>query len=181
MKRRFEFRLARVRRVRELEERVARGVWSVAERAARTAEDELEERRRAVQAAREELLASARDEGGALRPGAVVQGHRAIEVLLGGVHRHRELARTARDQAERLAEAWRRRRVDRRALEQLEERARARHRAEVERLENAALDERAGARRPGAPGAHRVLPEAGPRPGAPAAGYRSSREEAEAE
>jgi len=142
MKRRFEFRLARLRRVREIDEQVARAVWTAAEAESREATALLEEAREAVHQAHEDL-------SGALDPGAdprldprnVLTSLTTIEGMLEGVRRRRESALTLRHQADQLAETWREREVDRRALVELETRARERHRQELGRHEIAETDE----------------------------------------
>lgn len=137
MKRRFEFRLARLRRIREIDEQVARAAWSEAENASRVATAELARARAAVEDANRNLAGVP----GELQPGEVLLSLQVIEGLKRAVHARRELALTRQGQAKELADAWREREVDRRALEQLEERARVRHREELERADNAEIDE----------------------------------------
>jgi flagellar export protein FliJ len=137
VKRRFEFRLARLRRVREINEQVARAARAAAERESRRATALLEQARGEVEEARRCLSGSP----GPLQPQRILHSLGAIETMLQDVGRKREGALTREAQARELAEAWREREVDRRALEQLENRARDRHRAELERRENAETDE----------------------------------------
>lgn len=144
MKRRFEFRLDRLRRIREIDEQVARAVWTAAEAESREATTLLEKARGAVQDAREGLSFSL-DPGAdtSLDPREVLLSLDAIQSMLEIVRERRESALTLRTQADRLAEDWQEREVGRRALVELEARARSHHRAERERQENAELDEQA--------------------------------------
>ena len=149
---RFEFRLARVKRVREIEERVARAAWSSAERTATEAEARCD-------AARERIADARRAPAGEIDPTRILLGHRATDGLLQGLLRSKEAALTLRGQAARLGQAWQGREVDRRALEELETRARERHRVAREREEAKEMDETGIARsrrgRPDAPGQDR--------------------------
>ena len=138
MKRRFEFRLERVRRVRDIEERVARAERARTESQARQAEDRRDEARALLVRSRSELgtrLARA------VEVRAVLASQRALDGLLVGLRRRAETARTARLQAERSAALHGERKSAARALEELRERARRRHLAEVEKADNATLDE----------------------------------------
>jgi len=155
---RFRFKLERLKRVRGIEERIARAALSNAERAARDAEDEVERHRGVVDRGRD---AAAGASDGPLDAGSAELDRRAIDHLLRVLTKRRETALTARGQADRLGDAWRERERDRRGLAELEERLRTRFRRDAERAEAATLDEialarstnprRAGrARRPGA-------------------------------
>jgi flagellar export protein FliJ len=142
MNRRFEFRLSRLRRVREIDEQVARAVWTAAEAESHEASVLLEEARTAIAEAREDLSTSLDPASGTtVDPRSVLVALESIQGMLDDVHRRREDALTLRAQADRLAEAWREREVERKALVELENRARERHRAELEREENAEMDE----------------------------------------
>ena len=148
MRRRFAFRLGRVRRVREIEERLARATWSQAEGEAAEAEMREADRRRERDRSRRELARELGPRGGErLDPARVLISERALANETRALALARERALTLRAQAERLAADWRDRERDRRALVELEERARARHRRELERWEGAQLDEAALARR----------------------------------
>jgi len=138
VKRRFDFRLERVRRVRDLEERVARAERAQAEALARAAETSRDEARSVLERSRA-YLRSILD--GALDPARVLHSQRALDGELAALRRRVESARTLRTQAERLAAAHREKRSAARALEELRERARQRHAAELEREDNAVLDE----------------------------------------
>lgn len=143
MKRRFEFRLERVRRIRELEERVARAERASAEGLARAAETSRDEARAVLERSRAHLRELLRGPLEPLDPREVQHVHRALDHILHHLRRRVESARTLRTQAERMADAHLERRNAARALEELKERARARHAAELLRAENAALDEAA--------------------------------------
>ncbi len=139
----FRFRLERVKRVRTLEESVARAAWAQAERAAQRAELEVGHYRQAVEEARAQVAART----GALSPRDAEVERRAIDRLLAGLRARKERALTARGQASVLGNAWRVRERDRRALEELEQRARARALLEGERRAALAMDEIAMERR----------------------------------
>lgn len=138
MKRRFEFRLARVQRVRELEERVARSERVQAEGLARAAEARRDEARSVLAQSRAHLHAIL---SGNFDPRAVLSYQRMLDGELTSLRRRVESARTQRTQAERMAALHRERKSAARALEELRERARLRHGAELEKHENAVLDE----------------------------------------
>ena len=133
----FRFRLARLKRVRAIEERVARASWSAAEHDAAGAEAALERHRAAIEGARTV------GGGTALDPRRALVDQQIVDGLVRGLLPRKEEALTLRGQARRLAAAWRERESDRRALEELETRARERHRAELQRLENREMDETA--------------------------------------
>jgi len=138
MKRRFEFRLERVRHVRELEERVARAERASAEELARAAEASRDRARATLERSRAELAGLL---SGRLDPRSVLGAQRALDSELVRLRRAVESARTARMQAERLASAHRERQKAARALAELKERARVRHALELGKEENAQLDE----------------------------------------
>jgi len=138
MKRRFEFRLQRVLRVRDLEERVVRAQRAQAEGAARAAEERLEETRGGLARSRgllRGLLASGP------RPESLLVLQRALDGELGALRRRTESVRTLRIQAERMAQVHRERKSAARALEELRQRARVRHASAVTKAENQELDE----------------------------------------
>lgn len=138
MKRRLEFRLERVRRVRDLEERVARAERIHAEGVARAAEASRDAARELLERSRETLrkiLAGTPD------PRTVLVAQKALDGELAFLRRRSESARTLRTQAERIAAAHSERKNAARALEELRARAQKRHGAELEKLENAQLDE----------------------------------------
>ncbi|MSR63032.1 MAG: hypothetical protein EXS08_11370 [Planctomycetes bacterium] len=138
MKRRFDFRLERVRRVRDLEERVARAERASAEELARAAEASRDRARATLERSRAELAELL---SGTLEPRGVLSAQRALDSELVRLRRAVESARTARMQAERSASAHRERQKAARALAELRERARLRHALELDKEENAQLDE----------------------------------------
>jgi hypothetical protein len=138
MKRRFDFKLERVAKIRAVEERVARAERLSAEMLARAAEARRDQARAVLQRSRAwlgELLAGRVDARG------VLQAHRALDLEVERLRRTSESARTVRTQTERMAAAHRARKSAARALEELRLRARARHRELLEKEDNAALDE----------------------------------------
>jgi len=140
MKRRFEFRLQRVARVRELEERLARSERAAAEALARAAETRRDRARVVLQRSRawlRELLLEKTD------PRSVLLSQRALDSELRALERAVESSRTLRTQAEKLAAAHRTKKSAARALEELRTRALERHRSTLEQADNALLDETA--------------------------------------
>lgn len=138
MKRRFDFRLERVRRVRDLEERVVRAERAQAESLARAAEASRDEARSVLEESRAWLRSILT---GALEPARVLSSQRALDDGLAALRRRVETARTLRTQAERMASLQRERKSVVRALDELRERARRRHAAALEQGDNATLDE----------------------------------------
>lgn len=136
---RFRFRLARVARVREIEEESARAQWAAAESLAARAEAALEAARESATAARLELaqLQSAPR----LDPAAVMRAHGLVQRLLARVKLAKEAWRQARIRADQQMALWRERDRDRKALDKLEERAHERFLAEEQALESAKADE----------------------------------------
>ncbi len=158
MKRRFEFRLERVSRVRSLEERVARAERAAAEHLARVAEARAARARDGVADSRAWIRERLRE---TVHPRAVLRWHRLLDREQHALARAFEAARSTRTQAERAAAAHGERKSRARALEELRARARERHRAELEKSDNALLDE-ASLRSRGRRAAKR---ETGSRPG----------------
>jgi len=138
MKRRFEFRLERVRHVRDLEERVARAERTRAEGAARAAEQRRDTARLDLERSRAVLRALLT---GAPDPRTILRAQELLDGELNALRSRIEMARTLRMQAERLATHHGERRSAARALEELRARSRQRHLTAVERLDNVELDE----------------------------------------
>jgi len=138
VKRRFDFRLERVRRVRDVEERVARAERARAEELARAAETARDEARSVLERSRAWLSTLLE---GRLEPGHVLASQRALDAELAQLRRRVESARTVRAQAEHAAAEHRERKSAARALEELRERNRRQHAAELEKSDNAVLDE----------------------------------------
>src|SRR5262249_47217449 len=126
MKRRFDFRLARVARVRELEERVARAERAQAEGFARAAETRATGARNEVARARAWLSDVL---SGRIDPRRTLSMHRVLDGQQARLRSAIESARTLRTQAERMAALHRARKAAARALEELRARALGRHRA----------------------------------------------------
>jgi flagellar biosynthesis chaperone FliJ len=139
VKRRFEFRLARLLRVRAIEEELARAALARAEAEARSAAAVRERAAHELARGRSELVADLAT--GTIRPARVLLAQRALGNLAVALRARLERERTLVGQASVLRAAWRARETDRRALVELESRAHRSHRAELERRENAALDE----------------------------------------
>lgn len=156
MKRRFDFRLARVLRVRRVEARIASASFALAERAAREAELRRDEVLADVGRAQSELrdmLApgpdrppSDRRDPDRIVPRVALIAHEQISRQLALLRSRMEDALTARARAERMAMDWRARDAARRALERLEERQRSAHLRCLERSDEKAIDERTSAR-----------------------------------
>lgn len=140
----YQFRLARLKRVRDVEERTARERFLAADRIAREAEETVVRAREAVRDAEGDLRAAQSDR--ALSPVRVLTALDAIAGLRERVRmlHERELPLRAAAEAERAA--WSERRRDLRGLERLEDRDRERWRAEEGRREALALDEVAAMR-----------------------------------
>jgi flagellar export protein FliJ len=143
VRRRFEFRLRRVARVRDIEEQMAREERAAAEARARAAAAAREQAREALEAARGEL---AKRLHGPLEARSVLSAHRLLDDhqrLLG--ERLREAAET-RQGADQAAQVHRERKAAAQAMEKLRDRARDRHREALAREENAEMDEVASTR-----------------------------------
>ena len=136
---RFRFRLARLARVRQIEERLARERWIAQELASREA-DAHAERRRAEHGEALRELAELRARG-RLDPAAVLGAEAWRERLLAARGAALERARAARQRADGLAGAWRAREREQEGLERLERRDRERHRRAADANETKALDE----------------------------------------
>ena len=137
MKRRFEFKLARLLRVRTIQEEVARAEWAAAEAEATRAESELEALHSNLRAERRRL---GHRLAGRLTGANVLSSHAALDAQLVALEQAAASARQARKRADVLVQAWRAREQERRALVELHERGRARHRRELERDEEETRD-----------------------------------------
>jgi hypothetical protein len=145
---RFKFRLARIERVRTIEEEIARGRYAEAELAARAAEDLAQ---RCADA-----LTECDEHARRLQGQLQLAPHEMLRTIVAAgearerTRRARDRAATLRYQAGLVRASWLERRKDARALERLEERHREIHeigeqRADTESMNAAAL-ERAGRR-----------------------------------
>lgn len=120
---RFKFKLARLLRVRELREELARGELVAAEHALRSAELALEHARADLCDARSELaLLQTR---AAIAPGTVLAAQRTVPGLERRIGERRERAQGLALAAAAARDVWQAARVDVRALRELELRARA--------------------------------------------------------
>lgn len=138
------FRLERLRRVRAMQERVARAAWAEAEVAALEREDRAQREADRHLQAREHLIEGLTT--GAVDPRSVLADDEAIERLEAGALAARDRARQARDIAEQAREPWRERRVEAEALNRLRERWNRSAREAERTTEQRELDERASAR-----------------------------------
>jgi len=158
VKRRFDFRLARLLRVRAIEERVARAEWSEYETAAQAHERRRAERADQLERSRAEL-AQRIAPGSTVRPEWMLVAESALDGQVRDLLHAHEDTLTRRAQADAMGTVWRERERDRRVLAELEGRSRHRHREELERWENQQLDEQALLRRSAALAANRRRPE----------------------
>jgi len=157
----FRFRLARLLRVRRLEEEIARGELAHASRRASEARSSAERAEAEVERGRSDLLRL--QAGPRLEPPAVIARHAAQD----GVARARAECERRALELEREAEVRRETLMGARAavrgLERLSERRRALHLAQLERADRLELDEVAQRVRRGAPASlPRLLGRAGP-------------------
>ncbi|MBI5363000.1 MAG: flagellar export protein FliJ [Planctomycetes bacterium] len=140
----YHFRLARLMRVRDVEERTAKERFLAADRIAREAEDAVVRARDAVRDAEGDLRAAQADR--ALSPTRVLTTLDALAGLRARVRVLHERSLPLRAAAEVERAAWSERRRDLRGLERLEDRDRERWRAEEGRREARTLDEVAAMR-----------------------------------
>ena len=133
-----------MRRIRTIEERLARGEWGAAESAATEAEREREHQTDALAASRRALVVAM--EAGTIDPKRALLEQRALDSQLLALTVADQNWLTRRAQAQALGEAWREREAKRRALDELAKRARARHSRDVQAADNAEMDEVAGQR-----------------------------------
>lgn len=139
-----ERRLGRVRRVRELQERVLRAEWALAQRAVTEAEEAIDGILELRTAARAEL--EQRVSVGTLDPREVLNEEDTLDRLDGAL----AAAETRRRAAQRVADArrapWQERRTDAEALRRLEGKQRAERRAAAAKAEQAQMDDLTSAR-----------------------------------
>ena len=135
----FKFRLGRLSRVREIQERNARNIWAAAEEIARNHREVVEHYQGEVARSRQELALIQAEE--AMDISDVLRTQDLIKRLEDRRGVAEERARTSRFQADQLHETWRQAKSDAHALERLEERASAEHQLEERKLEIAQMDE----------------------------------------
>lgn len=140
----FQFRLARLQRVRSVEERAARERFVTAEHLARAAEDAVLAAEEDVRGAEAELRAE--QSSTAVSPSRVLTALDALARLRERVQLLRDRAKPLRASAEAERTHWSERRRDLRGLERLEDRDRERWWTEAGRRDALAMDEVAGLR-----------------------------------
>jgi flagellar export protein FliJ len=138
---RFRFPLERVRRVRNVQEEIARNTWGDAVRAARGARALADGIASEIDAAGEALVA--RQSRGDWNAAEVLQQFAGIDRLRTALASARRTAAEREREADRLEAEWKERRSGARALEKLRAKQHAAHTTEELRLEHAALAERA--------------------------------------
>jgi flagellar export protein FliJ len=140
----FRFRLAKLRRVRALQEDAARVAWAEAVALARVAEQAAAQRAEELESARRFL---ARERASrTTRPALLLAYEQALWSNEAAARRARERAVTLSGQADRLRTPYEQRRSDRKALDNLHDREREEHEGELRRREQLALDEIVSAR-----------------------------------
>lgn len=140
----FHFRLARLKRLREIEENAARERFLAADRSAREAEDAARAARDAVHRAEDELRAV--QSSPSFGASTVLNGLVTVDALRARIPLADERTRAARAKAEVERQAWSERRRDVKGLERLEDRDRERWTAEEGRREALTMDEVASLR-----------------------------------
>jgi flagellar export protein FliJ len=138
---RYEFGLQRVKRVRGVEEDMAKAEFGTAEAAARTAEARAAECHAAVERAIDDLRGL--QGSPRLAPSSVIVALGLVDDARRSWFDAEELANVARARAEELRRAWQARKRDLDGLERLDDRARAEWTLEREREEAHAIDETA--------------------------------------
>jgi flagellar export protein FliJ len=150
------FKLARVLRVRRIEEELARDRFKAVEQVARQAEETAETIGREIAKAQEELTETRLHRR--IPPEDLVMAQMTLESLDRTLTEQRRRAGDLRREADGMRAAWERARGDMRTLERLEERFRASQRAEEQAQENREMDENALRRAPsGSPLPNRAL------------------------
>lgn len=141
---RFQFRLARLLKLREIDEELARDAFLAADHKARDAERAVElasqERARAIDDARA-MQSSAK-----LEPHALLAAGTCVERALVRLQERTRVAQGLRAKAEAERATWTARRADLKGLERLQDRDRDAWRAEEGRREAQTLDEVASVR-----------------------------------
>lgn len=140
----YQFRLARVQRVRAVEEDLARARFGEAELEARNAEDRAEARRRDIDRAIDDLRGL--QGSPKLAPTSVIAALSLVDEARATWRDADGVARGLRARAEEMRRAWMERRRDVEGLERLDGRARDEFRREQEHAEVALLDEVASQR-----------------------------------
>jgi len=152
--RRFRFPLARLQRVRELGEELARSELLAAEAHLHECESRLDAARGELRAAEEGVARLQSDD--ALRTGEVLAAQRTLPTLVSRVAGRRTEVAQAASAVEECRAAWQAARIEVRALERLEERARDIFREEERAHEDKQLAEQVDRKAALAGGPHDV-------------------------
>ncbi|MFT5079449.1 MAG: flagellar export protein FliJ [Bacteroidia bacterium] len=135
----FRFRLARVQRVRELHEEMARAAFSTALGAARQAGEYVDFLRGEIAAARTSMAQF--QSVGAIDASTLIAKDKSVQSMLAMLGPARQRHEQLQMAAEIEREKWIERKADAQALEKLEKRHKDRHIAEVAQKENEQQDE----------------------------------------
>ena len=152
--RRFRFPLARLQRVRELGEELARSELLAAEARLHECEAWLDATRDELRSAEEGIARLQSD--GALRASKVIAAQRTLPTLLAHMATRRTEVAAAAQQVEECRAAWQAARIEVRALERLEDRARDVFREEERAYEDKQLAEQVDRKAALAGGSHDV-------------------------
>lgn len=144
MKKRFQFTLERLQRVRNAQERMARAEWAAAAAIAGEAHQRLQATRADLTEARAQSLELRSSKN--LDPNELMAGEKMINHILLRLRKRREEHILAESHARELQTAWSARNAEHKSLVKLEENARQSHHKELQKVENAELDEISGAR-----------------------------------
>lgn len=136
---RFHFKLARLLRVREIREEIARTELLAAESAVRAAEKTLEEARDTLREAERELAVI--QTRAAIAPAEVLVAQRTVPLLTRRIQERKQLVSVLAKAADAARGAWQATRVDVRVLEKLEDRARGAYREEERAREDKTIQE----------------------------------------
>ncbi len=141
---RFQFKLARLARVRRIEEEQARVAWQAAEAEARNSEARLREAQVEVSAATQSLRIAQSD--AQLSPLAILSIDDTVARLVRRVALFRQEATLRRAAATAKRTPWQKLRTELEGLARLEQKARTRHRIEDERRASLEMDQLASER-----------------------------------
>ncbi|MBL8858681.1 MAG: hypothetical protein JNL28_09265 [Planctomycetes bacterium] len=140
----YKFKLQRVKRVRAIEEEIARAAFAAAEFAARAAEARADERKADIARAIDDLRGL--QAAPTLAPATVISSLGLVDDARRAWFDASEAARELRTKAEELRVAWQGRKRDVDGLDRLDEHARAAYFIERERDEARAIDDNASQR-----------------------------------
>ena len=154
------FKLARVLRVRRIEEELARDRFVAVEQVARQAEETAETIGREIAKAQGELTETRLHRR--VPPEDLVMAQTTLESLDQTLKEQRRRAGEMRREADDMRATWEQARGDMHALERLEERFRAARRSEEQKVEGREMDESALRRAPSGPPLPRRSPQSSP-------------------